>query len=162
MRRRWKPRQIPHPAEKLVQIERLGHVLVGAQVEAAGAVLGQGAGAEDQHGNIAVGRAHRLAHGVAAHPRQHEVQHDQIDAAGRLLEDFQRRGAVAHGGHAVSLRDQVVLDAGGQVVFVFDDQDVFVRRAWLHSCGTSGSSPAALAGFSLSAASSSSAAGKRP
>ena len=117
--------QVPHPAEKLVQIERLGHVLVGAQVEAAGAVLGQGAGTEDQHGDVPVGLADRLADRIAAHPRQHEVEHDQVDAAGRLLEDFQGRGAVAHDRHAVALGDEVVLDAGGEVCFVFDDQDVF-------------------------------------
>ena len=118
--------QVLHPAEKLVQIEGLGEILVGADVEAAGAVLGQRAGGEDQHGRVHVEGPQRLAHRVAAHAGQHQVENHQVDALGIFLDDPQRRRAVADGGHAIALGHEVVLDARGQVLFVFDDQDVFV------------------------------------
>ena len=70
--------------------------------------------------------AEGLADGVAAHARQHQVQHHQVDLARRFLQQLHRRWAVAHGGDAVSFRHQVVLDAGGQMLFVLDDQYVFV------------------------------------
>ncbi len=42
-----KREQVLHAAQKLVQVEGLGKVLVRADVEAAGAVFGQRAGGED-------------------------------------------------------------------------------------------------------------------
>ena len=71
--------QVLHPAEELVQVERLGEILVGAHVEAAGAVFGQRAGGEDQHGRVHVEGPQGLADRVAAHARQHQVENHQVD-----------------------------------------------------------------------------------
>ncbi len=117
--------QVLHPAQELVEIERLGEILVRPHVEAAGAVFGERAGGEDQHGRVHVERPKRLANRIAAHAGQHQIENHQIDALGILLKKPQRRRPVAHGRDAVAFGHQVVLDAGGQMLFVFDDQDVF-------------------------------------
>ena len=53
--------QVLHAAEELVQVERLGEILVGPQIEAPRPVLRQRPGTEHQHRHVATGGAKRLA-----------------------------------------------------------------------------------------------------
>ena len=99
-------------------------VEIGAHVEAADAVFDQRAGTEHQDRHGVAFAADRLADGVAAHAGQHQVENDEVDRRGVLLKQCERRRPVADRGHQIALGLKIVLDADGQVLFVFDDQDM--------------------------------------
>ena len=69
---------------QLARLERLGHVVVGTHLQAQHAVVGVAARGEHDDGQ---GRAlaHLARQGDAVFTRQHEVQHQQIDAVLRHL-----------------------------------------------------------------------------
>ena len=84
------PGERPQPRGQLGERERLGHVVVGAAVEAAHAVLDRVARREHQHGHPVRLRAQAPAGLDAVHPRQHHVEHDGVvldrpDAGQRLV-----------------------------------------------------------------------------
>ena len=64
--------------DQLVLVERLGHVVVGAEAEAAHLVLDAGEAGEDQDRRLHLGDAKRAEHFVAAHVGQVQIQEDDI------------------------------------------------------------------------------------
>src|SRR6185369_2547419 len=94
--------QVFDAAEELVEVERLGKILIGADVEAASAVFGQRAGRKNENRHIAALVSERFANGVTAHAGQHDVQNDQIQIGFVLLEGLKRRGAAVGDGDAVA------------------------------------------------------------
>ncbi|MFK4543406.1 hypothetical protein RKD29_003002 [Streptomyces tendae] len=75
------PQQGPDPGEQLGETEGFGDVVVGARVQADHGVHLVGAGGQDQdrHG-VALG-PQPAGDLQTVHPRQAQVQHDQVDAA---------------------------------------------------------------------------------
>ena len=132
--------QIANDRQEFVEIERLLEVHVGAGVEASDAVLHQRAGRQHHDRHVVALRPDCLADGVATHAWQHQVEHDQIDrdvfARGRcrqgrgcrrirrLANHGQSGLPVAGNRHPEALSLEVVLDADGEMLFVFDDEDV--------------------------------------
>ena len=116
--------QRAHAREQLGLAHRLAEEVVGAGVEALGALLGRvERGDEDdrQHRVRRVG-ADRAAHVVAAHAGHHHVEQDEVGPLGG--EHGERLGARGRGAGAVALRREQVgeqLDVQRDVV---DDEDL--------------------------------------
>ena len=68
-----------HPGDQLPRVERLRHVIIGADLQAHDAVDVVAAGREDDDRDVA-GLAELLADGQAVHLRHHDVEHDQVRA----------------------------------------------------------------------------------
>ena len=71
-----------YAGEQRLDVDGLGHVVVGTGVEAEHLVVGGGLGGDEddrQHGGL-VGAAQGLADLVAAEPRHHDVEQDQVRA----------------------------------------------------------------------------------
>jgi hypothetical protein len=64
--------------DQLVLVERLGHVVVGAEAETAHLVLDAGHAGQDQDRRVDLGHAQRLEHVVTAHVRQVQVQKNDV------------------------------------------------------------------------------------
>ncbi len=64
--------------DQLVLVERLGHVVVGAEAEAADLVLDAGEPGEDQDRRLDLGDAQRAQHLVAGHVRQVQIEQDDV------------------------------------------------------------------------------------
>ena len=64
--------------DQLVLVERLGHVVVGAEAEAAHLVVDAGKPGQDQDRRLHLGDAQRLQNLVAAHVRQVEIQKNDV------------------------------------------------------------------------------------
>ena len=124
-KRRVSREQIADPADQFRQFERLGQVLVGAQVEATHLVFGERAGTEDQHRRLFPRIPEFFQNRVAAHPRQHQIQDDQMEMAGLLTEQPERRGAVLNQRRLVPLGLAVKSQTNPNVPFVLDDQNAF-------------------------------------
>ena len=100
--------QRAHPREQLVLAHRLAEEVVGAGVQALGALLGrvERRHQDDRQHRVRRVGADRAADVVAAHSRHHHVEQDEI---GRLGGDRrQRLGAGGRGGRAVALHRQQV------------------------------------------------------
>ena len=67
-----------HPGDELVHAEGLGHVVVRPGVEAADLVGLLRARGEHQDGDERVDAPQLLAHGVAVHVREHQIQDDGV------------------------------------------------------------------------------------
>src|SRR6516225_328407 len=63
---------------QLVLVERLGHVVVGAEAEASDLVLDAGKSGEDQNGRLHLGDAQRAQHLEAGHVREVQVEQDDV------------------------------------------------------------------------------------
>ncbi len=88
------PGQGAHPRFQFRQGERLGHVVVGAQVEALDALLDRVGGGEDQHRQQGRAGAQAAQHFQAGHARQAEVEDEEVELLGG--EGGVGVGAVAH------------------------------------------------------------------
>lgn len=86
------PEQGPYPGEQFGQPERLGHVVVGARVEAHHGVHLVGAGGQHEQGHGKALGAQSPGHFEAVHAGQPEVEYDQVHAA--LKASFERGGTV--------------------------------------------------------------------
>ena len=64
--------------DQLVLVERLGHVVVGAEAEALDLVLDAGEAGEDQDRRLDLGDAQELQHLVARHVGQVQVEQDDV------------------------------------------------------------------------------------
>ena len=114
--------QRPHARDQLVRAERLGHVVVGAELEADDAVgfLGARRQHDDRDRRGRVVGAHDAADFEAVHLRQHQVQDHQVR---RMLPDGGERLAPRrqHVGVKSGLAE-VVGDQIGDVAVVFHDE----------------------------------------
>ena len=118
--RRTAAQQGPDPGQQLLALEGLDEVVVGAAVEAGHPVLGLGAGGQHQDRDVAVA-AQAAADLDAVHPRQPEVEHDQVrnEAGG----DVERLDSVGRGAYFVALVAERAAQDVGDVDVVLDDQD---------------------------------------
>ena len=121
LRRGGAARDGANARQQLAMAERLGHVVVGAEVEAPDAVglfaaRGQ---QDDRHGSAL---AQLAADVEAAQTGQHHVEHHQVGH--RALGERQRLLAAVRQGGSVALLAQRVADDVGDVAVVVDDEDV--------------------------------------
>ena len=123
-----------HARQQFLRIERLGNVIIRADVEAERFLRGLVAARDhdDQQPLGARGRAQAAAHGVAVHVGQHHVEQHQIDLVplGRV-QPIERVLPGVHQAHVIAgLRQQIVEEAGDHFVVV-DDEDgsAIVRHA---------------------------------
>jgi hypothetical protein len=121
-----------HPRQEDVEVERLRQVIVGAGGEAAEHVLRLPPGRQHENREQPSLLAELGGHRKAIAPRQHHVEHHEIDArVGR--EPVEGRLAGGGGLRDVPLGFEVEAEAVGQVLFVFDDEDA------AHAAGSRGS-----------------------
>ena len=108
------------------EVERLGQVVVGARLEAAQHVVGVRAGGQQHHRHELPRRAQPPHHLEAVEAGQHDVEQDDIEparAGGGPDEALQGHLAVLLHLGGEALRLEVQLEAAGQVLLVFDDED---------------------------------------
>ena len=126
--------QRAHARDELVRAERLRQVVVGAELETDDALGFLGAGGEhddrDRGGRLV--RAHDAADLEAVDVRQHQVEHDQIRAAGRAIGCSASRPDATRSVTKPAL-SRYRADELGDVRIVLDDQDA--RRHARHSTG---------------------------
>jgi hypothetical protein len=115
------PQHRADPSQQLPQGERLGDVVVGAQLEAAHAVPLLAAGGQHDHRDVDPAAPQLAADVPAAHARHHDVEQDQVGRlAGRPPQPV--LAVQAHRG-LVALEAQVVLEPADDVRLVVDDED---------------------------------------
>src|SRR6478735_2408649 len=108
--------------QELGQPERLGDVVFGAELEAHDLIHLGAARAEHDHGHDDLLGA-QLAYDLeAVHLRQHHVEDDEVDSAGRG--ERQPFFAVGRDLHVVAFGLQVHAQPERDALVVFDDQDV--------------------------------------
>ena len=109
-----------HAAAELAQRERLGDVVVGAELEAEDLVdlLGLRGEHDDRHG---AARAQAPAHLEAVEPGHHHVEHDEVER--RLAEARQRLPAVDRLHDLVAVLAQRVAEQRLDRLLVVDEQD---------------------------------------
>ena len=103
LRERGAPQHRLHPAAELAHRERLGDVVVGAELEAEHLVDLLGPRGEHDDRDRAA-RPDLAAHLEAVHPREHQVEHDQVEVV--LAQAVERLLAVEGGHHVVALLAQ--------------------------------------------------------
>ena len=128
----------PHPRQQDLRTERLGHVIVGPEVQAADDVrlLAFGGEHDDRHGLGPRIVPQSLADGQAVDAGKHQVQEDQIGRS-RL---GGRQGLLArrHARHLVAFLQQMVADQFPDVLLILDDEHGFLD----HSASTARTVPA--------------------
>ena len=109
------------PRQQLVEVERLGDVVVGAVVEALDHVLLLAQRGEHDHRDLGPVSSNRLEHLEAAATRQHHVEQHQIEVPGQR----QCLAAVAVAGDLgrKALGAQRPFEKAGDAHLVLDDQD---------------------------------------
>src|SRR5262245_19513536 len=115
--------QLPHDAEELPGVVRLRQVRVRAGSVAVQLGLRQAQGREHQDAHLprAVEGAQALAHGIAVHVRQHEIQDHEVGAPRARL--GQRFAAPRLDLHVVAARLEAGLQEARDVPLVLDDED---------------------------------------
>ena len=105
---------------QLAGVEGLGHIVIGAQLQADDLVHVVGAGGEDDDGDVA--RLAQLAADLeAVHLRHHDVEDDQVGLVG--LDLLQRLTAVIGGLDLESFLGEVEAGELDDIPLVVDDQD---------------------------------------
>ena len=112
----------PQVGQQLGGCERLGHVVVGAAVEA-GDLVGYGvARGEQQHRHADAFAAQLGHHGEAVHLRQHHVEDDHVVVAAFGVGEA--GGAVVHDVRLVAVLGEYVRQRLRQAHVVFNDEDL--------------------------------------
>ncbi len=122
------PQQRAHACQQLAHAERLGDVVIGPALEAQHAVGLFGACGQHQDGRLSIRAvtADRLTQRDAVEPRQHEIEHDQVEAA--FLRDMERLFTVADDRAVEVGQLQMEADEIADRLFVLDDQDARATR----------------------------------
>ena len=115
------PEQRLDAAHQLAQPERLGQVVVRAELQADDLVHLLVARGQEQDGRLGSRAAQAPEHLEAVHARQADVEDHEIGRAVRR--DLEALLAVARDGHLVALLLEGVLDAARDGVLVLDDQN---------------------------------------
>ena len=119
------PQERPHPGEQLVERERLGQVVVGAEVEASHAVGDAVARGQEQDRRLDAALAHGAHHAEPVAARQHHVEDDQV--VGRTLHDEVERALAVRGQlHRVALLLQPLADEARHLALVLHHQHAHV------------------------------------
>ncbi len=120
-------RQGSHPGFELLQREGLGHVVVGAEVEAAHLVFHTVGRGENEHRHGGAACAQLAQHLEARQPRQPQVENQQIEFAG--LQRGVGAVAVGHLIDRITQSAQRAQQAVGQDPVIFGNQNA---HACLH------------------------------
>jgi len=108
----------------LVDVERLGDVVVGAQLQTLQLITAFVFLRQEDHRHVAGARggAQNLTDLKAVHIGQHDVQDDEV---GEVVAGFlQRIRAAQHGVHIITLVGKVDFEHVGDVDIVFNDQQL--------------------------------------
>src|SRR5688572_4182416 len=117
-----------NPCQQLVEIERLGEIVVGAQFQSAQLVGFLGASREDHYWS-APSLTHQATQFEAAAVREHEIEEDEVWLKGAKTCD--RLAAVPCGTHLIARESEIVGNDLRQHVVVFDDQDASLHTVCL-------------------------------
>ena len=109
------------PRQQLARVERLGHVVVGAELEPDHPVGLLGHRGQHDDRQVAL-RAQLPAQGEAVLARHHDVEHDQVDPAG--LEHAPRRRGTVGDADPVVVPGQIVGQRVADLAMIVDDQEV--------------------------------------
>ena len=123
-----------HPSDDLARAEGLGHVVIGAQLQAEDPIDLAVPGSEEQHGHAAA-RPDPAAHLEAVDVGQTDVEHDHRRPL--LLDEFQSAPAMVRLQDAEPGVAQVHVEQVGDVGVVLDDDDgafCFGHRLMLPRC----------------------------
>ncbi len=119
------PAERAQPGHQLGKLERLGEVVVGAELEPRHLVVEATGRGEHQHAAAGVERVDPAAHLVAVHDRDVAVEHDGVVVVdGEALE---RRTPVVHGIRGDRLTAQAVADRLREIDLVFDHEHAHVN-----------------------------------
>ena len=110
----------PHARDQLGELERLGEVVVGAELEALDAVADRAGRGQHQHPRLAVLGDEPAADQIAVHARQVTVEHDDVVGVQRDVCD--RVGAVERDVDGHALGAQSFGQRPSETLVVFDDQ----------------------------------------
>jgi len=118
------PQQGAEASEELLEVERLGQVIVGSAVEAGHAVVHAAAGGEHQDGDARAAAAQLPAHGMAVLQGQHDIEDDQVV----LVDGGKVHGLLAVAGqvHGVGLFAQAFSQETGDAGVVLDKENPHV------------------------------------
>src|SRR5678816_1983538 len=109
------------PREKLHQSERLGHVVVRPEAEAAYLVGFLTERGEHEHRRRIAVIAQRPQHAIPIGVRQHQIEHDDV---GPLLPcERQARRAIVRTEDAVALELEVTLQSPGELLVILDKKN---------------------------------------
>lgn len=108
------------PCGELFEMEGLGEIVVGTEVESLDAVLGRTTGGEHQDGGRVARVAQCTEHGIAIELGQHHVQHDGVEMI--VHRKVEPGFTVGDGFHDVSFLFKSTLDEACDLAFVFDNQ----------------------------------------
>jgi hypothetical protein len=115
-------RQHFQAGRQLLQGEGLGHVVVGAGLEAGELLLQGVAGGEHQHRRLLVGFVAQFAgHVQAVHARQGQVQHDHVEFVDHG--QVQARDAISGEIHHMAAIFQIVANIRRDIAVVFNHQN---------------------------------------
>ena len=117
--------------EKLVEVERLDEVVVGARIEPRHAIGGTIACAHHEHGHLGAIGADAAQEREPVELGQPEVEHDELEAAG--LQRFECRAAVAHPFHAIGAAGERIVDGATEELVVLYEKDAHATsgfEAW--------------------------------
>ncbi len=131
--RRPPPQQRAHPRQQLLPLERLDEVVVGADVQPGDARVQRVARGQHEDRRVVLVGAQLAGDVEAVHPRQAEVEHDQVGEEGVDL--VQRLDPVAGELHLVALQAQRALEHLGDLLVVLDDEHADGSVGGLHACG---------------------------
>src|SRR5438093_2311663 len=124
--RRPAPCERPHAGDELTKCERLGHVIVGADLEADDAVVHRVARGEhqDRRGDFA---AAQLAAQIEARPtREHHVEYDHVEGPTQCVSAPLRHCRRARDLHAVLAKPG--LEDGGELRIVLDEEETHAEN----------------------------------
>ncbi len=115
-----------HAGGQLAQAKRLGHVVVGTQVQADDLVNLLAFGGEHQDQSFVVFGAKLLADVVSAQARQHNVEHDERGTV--LLHGGEGLIASRTGRYRKAFAGKQLDQAKADIGVIFDDQNFYRRR----------------------------------
>src|SRR5262249_26167714 len=128
---------------QFVLVERLGHVVVGTEAQAADLVLDAGKPGEDQDRRLHLGDAQRAEHLEAGHVRKIQIEQDDVVVVEFTEIDalFPQIGGVDV--EALGLHHQLDRLSGGAVVLnqQYAHASPLPRRFWRRSARRSGGPP---------------------
>jgi hypothetical protein len=123
------PDERPHPGLQLRQVERLGEIVVGADVESLDAILERIAGGEHHHRDARPAPAQAPQDLEAVELGQAEIEYDEVVVL--RGQHVVRLGAVAGAVHRVISRAQRAREPVGQYRIVFDYEDAHIPNIGL-------------------------------
>src|SRR5262245_19228019 len=115
--------------KQLVEIERLGEIVVGAQFQALDLVFQGVHGGQHQNRRVIALETQTLTHVVAVHVGEHQIEHDNIELAG--LGEVHPRASRRSDGPAMIFGPEPAVDEVGDARLVFDEKDVHAAASVL-------------------------------